>query len=296
MSIDIIIPAYNEEENIKNLFFEIKRELKNLNHNIIFIDDGSTDNTFVEMKKIATKNKDVKVISFTRNFGKDAAIYAGLKYSRSKYVSIIDADLQQNPKYIKEMHDFLENNQEYDLVTMVNDYSEAKFLQRILKRCFYKLMAKNTGQSYEIGASDFRLMRRNVVTSMLKTKEKNRFTKGLFSYLGFKQYYITYIPDKRNAGKSKFNLINQIKYALKGIISFSVLPLAKIAAFGIVMSILVLVTVIFTKNIQFSICLIILLFIILFIYLWLFTMYLNKIYSEINGRLPYVIKDKINIR
>lgn len=247
------------------------------------------------MKKIAVKDRNVKVISFTKNFGKDAAIYAGLKHSDSEYVSIIDADLQQNPKYIKEMYDFLEKNQEYDLVTMVNDYSEEKIIQRVLKKCFYKLMTKNTGQSYEVGASDFRLMRRNVVTSMLETQESNRFTKGLFSYLGFKQHYIRYIPDRRNFGKSKFNLINQIKYALKGIISFSVLPLAKIAAFGIVMSILVLLTAIFSKNIQFTICLIVLLFIILFTYLWLFTMYLNKIYSEINGRLPYVIKNKINI-
>lgn len=247
------------------------------------------------MKKLASKNKKIKVISFTRNFGKDAAIYAGLKYSTSEYVAIIDADLQQDPKYIVEMLEFLENNSDYDVVTMVNDYSKSKKIQRFMKKCFYKIMENNTGQNYEIGASDFRVMRRNVVKAMLEITEKNRFTKGLFSYLGFKQHSISYVPNKRQAGKSKFNLINQFRYALKGIISFSILPLSKLAAFGIIMSLLVLLMSVFIQNIKLTICLLVLLFIILFIYLWLFSLYLNKIYSEINGRLPYVIRIKINL-
>ena len=156
-------------------------------------------------------------------------------------------------------------------------------------------MENNTGQNYEIGASDFRVMRRNVVKAMLEITEKNRFTKGLFSYLGFKQHSISYVPNKRQAGKSKFNLINQFRYALKGIISFSILPLSKLAAFGIIMSLLVLLMSVFIQNIKLTICLLVLLFIILFIYLWLFSLYLNKIYSEINGRLPYVIRIKINL-
>ncbi|MBQ3297967.1 MAG: glycosyltransferase family 2 protein [Bacilli bacterium] len=295
MSIDIIVPAKNEEENIELIFKEIRKKLRNKKHNIIFVDDGSTDETFEEMKKLASKNKKIKVISFTRNFGKDAAIYAGLKYSTSEYVAIIDADLQQDPKYIVEMLEFLENNSDYDVVTMVNDYSKSKKIQRFMKKCFYKIMENNTGQNYEIGASDFRVMRRNVVKAMLEITEKNRFTKGLFSYLGFKQHSISYVPNKRQAGKSKFNLINQFRYALKGIISFSILPLSKLAAFGIIMSLLVLLMSVFIQNIKLTICLLVLLFIILFIYLWLFSLYLNKIYSEINGRLPYVIRIKINL-
>ena len=295
MIVDIIIPACNEEINIKNLYQEINKKLRNIKYNIIFVDDGSTDETFEEMKKLASKNKKIKVISFTRNFGKDAAIYAGLKYSTSEYVAIIDADLQQDPKYIVEMLEFLENNSDYDVVTMVNDYSKSKKIQRFMKKCFYKIMENNTGQNYEIGASDFRVMRRNVVKAMLEITEKNRFTKGLFSYLGFKQHSISYVPNKRQAGKSKFNLINQFRYALKGIISFSILPLSKLAAFGIIMSLLVLLMSVFIQNIKLTICLLVLLFIILFIYLWLFSLYLNKIYSEINGRLPYVIRIKINL-
>lgn len=295
MIVDIIIPACNEEINIKNIYQEINKKLRNIKYNIIFVDDGSTDETFEEMKVLASKNKKIKVISFTRNFGKDAAIYAGLKYSTSEYVAIIDSDLQQDPKYIVEMLEFLENNSDYDVVTMVNDYSKSKKIQRFMKKCFYKIMENNTGQNYEIGASDFRVMRRNVVKAMLEITEKNRFTKGLFSYLGFKQHSISYVPNKRQAGKSKFNLINQFRYALKGIISFSILPLSKLAAFGIIMSLLVLLMSIFIQNIKLTICLLVLLFIILFIYLWLFSLYLNKIYSEINGRLPYVIRIKINL-
>lgn len=295
MIVDIIIPACNEEFNIKNLYQEINKKLRNIKYNIIFVDDGSTDETFEEMKKLASKNKKIKVISFTRNFGKDAAVYAGLKYSTSEYVAIIDSDLQQDPKYIVEMLEFLENNSDYDVVTMVNDYSKSKKIQRFMKKCFYKIMENNTGQNYEIGASDFRVMRRNVVKAMLEITEKNRFTKGLFSYLGFKQHSISYVPNKRQAGKSKFNLINQFRYALKGIISFSILPLSKLAAFGIIMSLLVLLMSVFIQNIKLTICLLVLLFIILFIYLWLFSLYLNKIYSEINGRLPYVIRIKINL-
>lgn len=247
------------------------------------------------MRHLALTNRNVRVLSFTRNFGKDAAIYAGFKYSASDYVAIIDADLQQDPKYIVEMLEFLEKNSDYDIVTMVNDYSKSKKIQRFMKKCFYKIMENNTGQNYEIGASDFRVMRRNVVKAMLEITEKNRFTKGLFSYLGFKQHSISYVPNKRQAGKSKFNLINQFRYALKGIISFSILPLSKLAAFGIIMSLLVLLMSVFIQNIKLTICLLVLLFIILFIYLWLFSLYLNKIYSEINGRLPYVIRIKINL-
>ena len=295
MSIDIIVPAKNEEENIELIFKEIRKKLRNKKHNIIFVDDGSTDNTFKKMRHLALTNRNVRVLSFTRNFGKDAAIYAGFKYSTSDYVAIIDADLQQDPKYIVEMLEFLENNSDYDVVTMVNDYSKSKKIQRFMKKCFYKIMENNTGQNYEIGASDFRVMRRNVVKAMLEITEKNRFTKGLFSYLGFKQHSISYVPNKRQAGKSKFNLINQFRYALKGIISFSILPLSKLAAFGIIMSLLVLLMSVFIQNIKLTICLLVLLFIILFIYLWLFSLYLNKIYSEINGRLPYVIRIKINL-
>ena len=227
MSIDIIVPAKNEEENIELIFKEIRKKLRNKKHNIIFVDDGSTDNTFKKMRHLALTNRNVRVLSFTRNFGKDAAIYAGFKYSTSDYVAIIDADLQQDPKYIVEMLEFLEKNSDYDIVTMVNDYSKSKKIQRFMKKCFYKIMENNTGQNYEIGASDFRVMRRNVVKAMLEITEKNRFTKGLFSYLGFKQHSISYVPNKRQAGKSKFNLINQFRYALKGIISFSILPLSK---------------------------------------------------------------------
>ena len=141
MKIDLIIPAFNEEGNLENLYSTIKQSLKDVKYNIIFVDDGSTDGTYKVLTDIYNKDKKcVKVIRFSRNFGKDAAIYAGLEISNAKYACIIDADLQQDPNLINDMINILERDDSYDMVAMVNDYSNENKLSKFLKKSFYYLM------------------------------------------------------------------------------------------------------------------------------------------------------------
>ena len=226
MKIDLIIPAFNEEGNLENLYSTIRQSLKDVKYNIIFVDDGSTDGTYKVLTDIYNKDKKcVKVIRFSRNFGKDAAIYAGLEISNAKYACIIDADLQQDPNLINDMINILERDDSYDMVAMVNDYSNENKLSKFLKKSFYYLMNRVSEQKFKAGASDFRLMRHNVVKALVSMSENNRFTKGLFSWVGYNTYYMEYHANKRIAGKSKFRLKKQINYATDGLINFSTKPL-----------------------------------------------------------------------
>lgn len=237
MELDVIIPLYNEEENIYILYQELVKTLGMIKYNLIFVDDGSTDKSLDEVTKLYKEDrKHVKLISFSRNFGKDAAIFAGMEASHAKYTAIIDADMQQQPKYILEMLNFLKEHVEYDEVAMVNDYKNDDTFQKSLKNLFYDLMKKMTQQNYVAGASDFRLMRKDVVKAIVSMRENNRFTKGLFSWVGFKVYYMKYKPDKRKAGVSKFKFKRQVTYAMDGIINFSVAPLKFIIWLGLIIS------------------------------------------------------------
>lgn len=226
MSIDVIIPSYNEEDNIEPLYKELTKVLSDYKYTLIFIDDGSKDKTLANLIKIYKKDQNhVKVISFARNFGKDAAIYAGMKESTAKYVTIIDSDLQQQPKLILDMVEFLEENEEYDEVAMVNKYDNESKISKFFKKTFYKTMKKITKYDFHDGASDFRTMRNYVVKAITALQENNRFTKGLFAWVGFNVKYMDYKPDKRVHGKSKFNLRKQISYAFDGIMNFSTSPI-----------------------------------------------------------------------
>ena len=226
MTLDVIIPSYNEEKNIEPLFKELTKVLKDIKYNLIFVDDGSTDDTLKELKKIYKKDNDhVKVISFSRNFGKDAAIYAGMNESNANYLTIIDADLQQQPELILEMLKFLEENEEYDEVAMVNRYDKESKISKLFKHTFYRSMSKITKYDFHDGASDFRTMRKYVVKAIVSLQENNRFTKGLFAWAGFKVKYMEYNPNSRLNGKSKFSFKRQISYAIDGIVNFSTSPM-----------------------------------------------------------------------
>ncbi len=237
MELDVVIPLYNEEENIKVLYQELVKTLEGIKYNLIFVDDGSIDKSLEEITKLYKEDKKhIKVISFSRNFGKDAAIFAGMEVSKAKYTAIIDADMQQQPKYIVEMLNFLKEHIEYDEVAMVNDYGNDSSFQKSFKNIFYGIMQEATGQKYVAGASDFRLLRKDVVRAIVSMRESNRFTKGLFSWVGFKTYYMKYKPDRRYAGVSKFKFRKQVAYAMDGIINFSVAPLKFIIWLGLIIA------------------------------------------------------------
>ena len=209
MKLSLVVPCYNEEENVNVFYDNIKQNYnKDLDYELIFIDDGSKDETLEKLKELAKLDKKhVKTISFSRNFGKEAAILAGLKEAKGDYVGIIDADMQQDPKIMLEMLDILEKDNYYDSVAAYQKERKENKVISFFKRNFYEIM--NSTSSFEIkqGASDFRLFRRAVVDSILLLEEDNRFSKGIFSWVGFHTYYLPYVPNKREHGSTKFNFV-----------------------------------------------------------------------------------------
>ena len=305
MKIDVIIPTLNEEGSLETLYNKISEVLSDVKYNLIFVNDGSTDRTQEMLEYLYNKdNKHVKVITFSRNFGKDAAIHAGLSASTAEYAVIIDADMQQQPKYIKEMLNYIEEHKEYDIICMVNNYKDESIIQKIGKHTFYKIMKKASKQEYVAGASDFRLMKHDVVKSLTSMQESNRFTKGLFSYVGFNTYYVSYKPDKRLTGKSKFKLKRQISYAIDGILNFSTLPLRFASVIGGIIStgsfiyliVLLIKTLVQGKDIpgyaSIMSVLLILGGLILFV-LGIIGEYVSRTYIEIKNRPIYIVKKQL---
>jgi glycosyltransferase involved in cell wall biosynthesis len=305
MKLDVIIPSFNEEESVEKLYNKLSETLKDIKYRLIFVDDGSKDSTFEKLSNIYKEDKKhVAVVQFSRNFGKDAAIYAGMKVSTAEYTCIIDADLQQNPKYILDMLDYLEKHDEYDEVCMTNDYNDSSFINKIFKKQFYKLMTRLSGQQFKVGASDFRMFRKYVNKAILELGETERFSKGLFAWVGFNIYYMPYKVEKRIAGKSKFNLGKQFSYAKDGIYNFSIKPLKLATYLGTLISSISFIYLVYiliktliagkdTPGYASLMCVILLLGGIQLIFLGIIGEYLGRNYMETKKRPSYVTKTKL---
>ena len=306
MKLDIIVPAYNEEGNVKKLYEKIKDVLKKEKFRIIFVNDGSTDDTYKVLKELYKEDKErVRVVNFSRNFGKEAAMYAGIEKSTAKYTAIIDADLQQNPKYLVEMLEFLEKNEEYDEVAMVNkERSNYKGLAKWATRRFYKLMNLMSDVKFEEDASDFRMFRSYVRTAILKLSEKNRFTKGIFGYIGFKIKCIPYKVEERNSGKSKFNLRKTLSYGVDGIVGYSIKPLKIATVMGFLTSILGFIYLIYliiktivvgieTPGFATIVCLILFIGGIELLCIGILGEYISKVFVETKNRPIYLEKNSL---
>lgn len=253
MKLSLIIPCYNEEENVKPLFDAVRGVLDGEveSYELIFINDGSTDKTLAKLKEIANETEiPVKIISFSRNFGKEAGLYAGLKEARGEYISLIDADLQQNPKFVLKMVRTLEENDEYDAVAAYQEKRQESKRNIFFKNTFYKLINKISDIDFVNGASDFRTFRRCVGEAILEMPEYHRFSKGIFSWVGFNTYYMPYDADARLAGNSKWSFWKLFKYAIEGIVAFTTLPLrisSFVGSLSSVASIIYLIVVIIQK-------------------------------------------------
>lgn len=301
MKLDVIVPVYNEEKVIKDFFEKTEEELKGIKHTYIFVNDGSSDKSLEKLKELYNDNKEcVKVVSFSRNFGKESAIYAGLESSRGDYACIIDADLQQNPKYMVKMYNFLEKEKDYDSIAMCQKQKEKRFLQS----CFYKIMQSLSDIKVENGASDFRMFRRSMIKAILSLTEKNRFSKGIFSYVGYNTYYDEYVVEERKAGTTKWSKGKLFNYAFNGIVAFSVKPLrlatytgcaTSFAAF-IYLLVILIKTLFLGKDIPgYASIMCIMLFIggIQLICLGVVGEYIGKIYNETKTRPIYIAKEKL---
>ena len=309
MKLSIIIPCKNEEGNVEELYNKITEVLNKIRYEVIFIDDGSSDRTYSILKDLYEKDvKHVKVISFSRNFKKDAAIYAGLVHATGEYTCIVDGDLQQNPKYLLDMMDFLDNNDEYEEVAMVQKNRTAdNIFMKICKGAFYKIIDALSDIHFEDAASDFRMFRSNVREAVISLSENSRFSKGIFAWVGFNVKYLPYDVEPRKKGKTSFNFKNSMSYAIDGILSFSYKPLKIAINLGLLtlLAFLIYLIVTLVRVIGFDvdfvlghaiILLMLFMFGITFILLGIIGEYIGKINGEVRNRPIYIIRNKLGFQ
>lgn len=234
--LSIIVPCYNEEESIPYFYKEVKKIIKKMHVSLelIFVNDGSRDRTITVIKDLSIKDKDVKYISFSRNFGKEAAMLAGLEYSSGDYVTVMDSDLQDPPSLLPEMLRLIKN-ENYDIVgTRRVTRKGEPVIRSFFARQFYKIINRMSKVEMVDGARDFRLMTRQVVDSILELKEYNRYSKGLFSFVGFNTKWLEYENIKRVAGETKWSFWKLFIYAIEGIVAFTTAPLTIAALIGFI--------------------------------------------------------------
>ena len=302
----IIVPCYNEEQAIPFFYEEINKISKKLKYDFefIFVNDGSKDKTINIIKEYAKKDKRVKYIHFSRNFGKESAMYAGLELSSGDYIAIMDADLQDPPALLPEMLKILEDkDNDYDCVgtRRVTRKGEPP-IRSFFARMFYKIINKMSKIEMVDGARDYRLMTRQMVNAILELKEYNRYSKGLFQFVGFNTKWLEYENIERVAGTTKWSFWKLFLYALEGIIAFSTTPLAISSLMGLIFCLIsfILIVVIIIKTLIFGdptsgwpslVCIIFFVSGIQLFCLGIIGQYLSKTYLETKNRPIYFIKE-----
>lgn len=253
MKLSLVVPCYNEAENVTRFQDAAIAAFDGCGYDfeIVFVDDGSKDATLHNLRKLHREQTcPVKVVSFSRNFGKEAALYAGMGHADGEYICLIDADLQQQPETVRNMVQILDTEPETDVVAAYQDRrGEGKVLS-FFKKCFYSLINRLSDVSLHADASDFRTFRRSVAESILAMGEYHRFSKGIFSWVGYKTQYIPYIACKRVAGETKWSFRKLCNYAIDGIIGFSTRPLRLSVYLGIltaIAAVLYLIVVVLQK-------------------------------------------------
>jgi len=306
MQLSIVVPCYDEEKNVRPFFDLACKCLEGILDCVefVFIDDGSRDGTASELKKIGEEGRaHVRMLSFSRNFGKEAGLLAGLRAATGDYVAVIDADLQQHPKYVVEMLEILSKHPEYDCVAAYQKERREGKVLGFFKGAFYKLINRITDVEFYRSASDFRLLTRRMVDAIVSLPERCRFSKGIFSWVGFKTYFMPYEVENRKQGKSKWNFWSLTSYALDGITSFSDKPLVISSVLGLILFFIsiVMMLVVVVKTLLFgdpvagfpTLCsLLLLLSGIQLLCIGIVGQYLAKMYAEIKNRPLYIIKEE----
>ena len=302
--ISLVVPCYNEQEVI-NLFYEeiqkIKKDFDNVKFEIIFVNDGSSDNTLNLMRELSN-NDDVRYISFSRNFGKEAAMYAGLEASTGDYVAIMDADLQDPPALLKEMYEILESGEYDSVATRRISRKGEPAIRSFFARLYYKLINKISKTEIVDGARDFRLMTRQMVNSVLSLKEYNRFSKGIFSWVGYRTKWLEYENIERAAGTTKWSFFKLFLYSLESIVAFSTVPLSIASVFGILFCFIAFIIIIFiivrtlvygdpTSGWPSMVCIMFFIGGIQLLCTGIIGQYLSKTYLEVKKRPIYIVAE-----
>ena len=302
--ISLVVPCYNEQEVIKMFYAEIqkiKKDFNNVTFEIIFVNDGSKDKTLELMRELS-KNDDVRYVSFSRNFGKEAAMYAGLEASTGDYVAIMDADLQDPPALLKEMYEILESG-EYDSVATRRVTRKGEpVIRSFFARLYYKIINKISKTEIVDGARDFRLMTRQMVNSVLSLKEYNRFSKGIFSWVGYRTKWLEYENVERAAGETKWTFWKLFLYSLESIVAFSTVPLSIASVMGILFCFVAFIIIIFiivrtlmygdpTSGWPSMVCIMFFIGGVQLLCLGIMGQYLSKTYLEVKKRPIYIVQE-----
>ena len=303
--ISIVVPCYNEEKALPIFYNELKRIIKKMNYvnfEVIFVDDGSKDATLNILKDLSKNDSKIKFISLSRNFGKEAAMLAGLEYSVGDLVTIMDCDLQDPPELLIEMYRLI-TEEDYDCVgTRRVTRKGEPIIRSFFARRFYKMINKISKVDMVDGARDYRLMTRQVVDAILSMKEYNRYSKGIFSFVGFKTKWLEYENVERVAGETKWSFFKLLIYAIEGITAFSTVPLIISAVLGIIFFFLSIIGIIFiiirtsvygdpVSGWPSVVCIILFLSGIQLFSTGVLGQYLSKTYLETKNRPVYIIKE-----
>lgn len=302
--VTVIVPCYNEEDNVQlfyNTVSAITDKIKDYAFTYLYVDDGSRDATLKSVKELAGQHENVKYISFSRNFGKEAAMYAGLQHADGDYVVIMDADLQDEPSLLPTMLEAMENGYDCCATRRVNRKGEP-VIRSFFARMFYKLMNRFTDVELIDGARDYRMMTRQMVDAILQVRERERFSKGIFGWVGFRYKWLEYKNVERAFGKTKFSFWKLVRYAMGGIIAFSTAPLKMlmVAGAGISMASLVFMLVKIIKTLVYGVdvpgyasLVVIMLFLggMNLFATGLVGLYLGNVYSETKNRPVYITRE-----
>lgn len=303
--LSVVVPCFNEQEAVPIFYNEVKKILVTLKaeYEIIFVDDGSSDKTLEEVKELSEKDKCVHYVSFSRNFGKEAAMYAGLKKATGDYVVIMDVDLQDPPSLIPEMLSAVCSGEFDSAATRRTCRKGEPPVRSMFARLFYKLMRYFSDIDIVDGARDFRMMSRTMVDAVLSVSERGRFSKGIFAWVGFRTKYFEYKNVERSAGKTKWNFRKLFLYSLDGIVAFSTKPLVLASITGILFLFLSFLFIIFiiVRKVLFGdptagwpslLCIILFVSGIQLFCTGILGQYLAKVYLETKQRPLYIAKDE----
>lgn len=306
--ISIIVPCYNEEDALPIFYKEINRvskEMKSVDFEFLFINDGSRDKTLDILRDLSKKDKRVRFISFSRNFGKEAGMYAGLENATGDYVAIMDADMQDPPEMVKTMYDSIQN-EGYDCVALyTKNHKDYSFIRKFFTKCWYKLIGMISSTPQVPGARDFRLMKRKMVDAIISMGEYNRYSKGIFSFVGFNTKWIDYTAPGRVAGVTKWSFWKLFKYALEGILAFSTTPLILAALVGLVFCLIAFIVIVFiiVRTLVWGdpvsgwpslACIVIFVGGLQLFFFGIMGMYMSRLYLEVKKRPIYIISETEN--